>query len=238
MPYRIEYAKSGRAACKGPKACKDSGEDSKMEKGSLRLGSVTKMPGADGDSHDTAFWRHWGCVTEKVITNMRDEVGEAAELDGYEELTPEDQEKIKQAFVDGHVAESDLTPALKEGEEAKAASKAEKDTAKAAKEKEKEDAKAAKEAAKAEKEAAKAAKKAEQEAKKAEREAKKSEKAEKAPAKKTAKKSEEDGDNAVAEPLKKRSARSAAKTSYAENDDEREGEDADDVLPPAKKKRG
>lgn len=36
MPYRIEYAPSGRAACKGPQPCNGS----KIEKGALRLGAV------------------------------------------------------------------------------------------------------------------------------------------------------------------------------------------------------
>ena len=38
-------------------------------------------------------WRHWGCVTPKIITNMKKSFDEADELDGFDELKDEDKEK-------------------------------------------------------------------------------------------------------------------------------------------------
>ncbi|KZV91544.1 zf-PARP-domain-containing protein [Exidia glandulosa HHB12029] len=97
--YRIEYASSGRAKCKGPKPCSGS----PIEKGSLRLGTLVDMQGR------TSFtWKHWGCVTAKVLTNLKNKVGDVDDLDGYEELEPADQEKIKTAWEEGKVADEDI----------------------------------------------------------------------------------------------------------------------------------
>lgn len=41
MPYRIEYAGTGRAGCKGPQPCSGT----KIGKGELRLGSLTEING-------------------------------------------------------------------------------------------------------------------------------------------------------------------------------------------------
>lgn len=41
MPYRIEYASTGRASCHGPKPCAGS----KIEKGQVRLGTLTEIQG-------------------------------------------------------------------------------------------------------------------------------------------------------------------------------------------------
>lgn len=41
MPYRIEYASTGRASCKGPIPC----HGTKIEKGMLRLGAVVEVMG-------------------------------------------------------------------------------------------------------------------------------------------------------------------------------------------------
>ena len=57
--------------------------------------------------HDRA-WRHWGCTTPAIITNMKKSFSNADELDGFEDLQPADQEKIRQAWDDGHVADEDI----------------------------------------------------------------------------------------------------------------------------------
>lgn len=57
---------------------------------------------AEGNS---AFqWRHWGCTTAKQFENMKGSFDEAEELDGFEDLKPEDQERVKKAFEVGHGA--------------------------------------------------------------------------------------------------------------------------------------
>ncbi|KAI0747052.1 poly polymerase and DNA-ligase Zn-finger region-domain-containing protein [Daedaleopsis nitida] len=97
--YRLEYASTGRAKCTGPKPCKGS----QLPKGELRFGSLVDFQGK------TSFqWRHWGCVTPKIITNMKNSFNEADELDGFDDLSEEDQERIKKAWEDGHVAPEDV----------------------------------------------------------------------------------------------------------------------------------
>jgi hypothetical protein len=56
----------------------------------------------------TSAWRHWGCVTPTILKNMKKNFEDPAELDGYEDLKPEDQEKINKAYEDGHVADEDV----------------------------------------------------------------------------------------------------------------------------------
>ena len=57
--------------------------------------------------HDRA-WRHWGCTTSTIINNMKKSFSNADELDGFEDLQPTDQEKVRQAWDDGHVADEDV----------------------------------------------------------------------------------------------------------------------------------
>lgn len=54
-----------------------------------------------------------GCVTPKIIANLKEIVEEAGDekdytaLDGYEELSPENQAKVREALEQGHVADSE-----------------------------------------------------------------------------------------------------------------------------------
>ena len=57
---------------------------------------------------DCSVWRHWGCVTPKIITNVKNVHEEADDLDGFEDLTPEDQEKVRTAYDSGRVADEDI----------------------------------------------------------------------------------------------------------------------------------
>jgi len=69
----------------------------------MRVGSLVDFKG------NTSFaWRHWGCTTPKIIANMKKMFEEPSELDGYEELRPEDQAKVDKAWEDGHVADEDI----------------------------------------------------------------------------------------------------------------------------------
>ncbi|TFK70796.1 zf-PARP-domain-containing protein [Pluteus cervinus] len=111
--YRLEYAHSGRSSCKGPKPCTGTN----IPKGALRLGTPVDFRG-----NKSFAWRHWGCTTKKVIENIKKNFEDASELDGYEDLKPEDQAKIRQAYRDGHVANEDIPetarkPAREEGGE-------------------------------------------------------------------------------------------------------------------------
>merc|ERR1719203_2512572 len=78
--YVAEYAKSGRAGCKG---CKG-----KIEQGSLRLGTITAGPG----DYDMTAWRHLEC--QKKPKNL----SSVDEIEGLATLKAEDLEKIKEWF--------------------------------------------------------------------------------------------------------------------------------------------
>jgi hypothetical protein len=71
---------------------------------------MPKGPGSS-DKIDSWAWRHYGCTTKRQITNMKKDIGEdASELDGYEDLREEDQDKIKAAWEAGEVDEADSEP--------------------------------------------------------------------------------------------------------------------------------
>ena len=53
-------------------------------------------------------WRHWGCTTPLIIDNLKKSFSKADELDGFDELQPADQDKIRKAWDDGHVADKDV----------------------------------------------------------------------------------------------------------------------------------
>ncbi|KDQ60104.1 hypothetical protein JAAARDRAFT_125962 [Jaapia argillacea MUCL 33604] len=105
--YRLEYATSARAKCKGPKPCAGT----TITKGELRFGSLVDFRG-----HTNFAWRHWGCVTAKILSNAKANFSEASELDGYEELKPEDQAKIDKAWEDGKVADEDIPESARKPE--------------------------------------------------------------------------------------------------------------------------
>ncbi|KIM68259.1 hypothetical protein SCLCIDRAFT_1209678 [Scleroderma citrinum Foug A] len=97
--YRVEYASSARAKCKGPKPCSGTA----IVKGELRLGSLIDVRGAT-----SYVWRHWGCVTPKIISNIKNSVGDVEDLDGFDELKDEDKDRLRHAFEEGKVADADI----------------------------------------------------------------------------------------------------------------------------------
>jgi hypothetical protein len=50
-------------------------------------------------------WRHWGCTTPKLLTNIKRYVDSAEDLDGFEEVSEENQEKLKKGWEAGKVAD-------------------------------------------------------------------------------------------------------------------------------------
>ncbi|KAF9218969.1 zf-PARP-domain-containing protein, partial [Gyrodon lividus] len=97
--YRLDYASSARAKCKGPKPCAGT----TIPKGGLRLGSVVDFRGST-----TYVWRHWGCTTPKILSNMKGQFPSADELDGFEDLKDEDKDRVQRAFDEGKVADDDI----------------------------------------------------------------------------------------------------------------------------------
>ncbi|TFK41503.1 poly polymerase and DNA-ligase Zn-finger region-domain-containing protein [Crucibulum laeve] len=133
--YRLEYATSARAKCKGPAPCKGT----TIQKGEFRVGTLVDFRG------NTSFaYRHWGCTTPKIFENMKKSFEDPSELDGYDDLKPEDQAKVKESWQQGHVAEGDIPASAKkddgaaegEEEEEKPKKKAKKTAAKKADESE------------------------------------------------------------------------------------------------------
>jgi hypothetical protein len=59
---------------------------------------------------------------------MQELYSDPSNLDGFDDLKPEDKDRISKALQDGHVAEDDIPESAKEGEEKKAASRKRNDT--------------------------------------------------------------------------------------------------------------
>ncbi|BGP53039.1 hypothetical protein JCM8202_004123 [Rhodotorula sphaerocarpa] len=97
--YTMGYAKLGTSKCKGPKPCSGT----KIPKGSLRFGTQITIAG-----NTSWAWRHYGCITSKQFENLKADFEEPDEVDGFEELTPEDQEKFRKAYAQGHVDDEDI----------------------------------------------------------------------------------------------------------------------------------
>jgi Poly(ADP-ribose) polymerase and DNA-Ligase Zn-finger region len=61
-------------------------------------------------------WRHWGCTTSTIIDNMKKSFSSADELDGFDELQPVDQEKVRKAWEDNQVADEDIPETARKAE--------------------------------------------------------------------------------------------------------------------------
>lgn len=82
-----------------------------ITKDTIRFGTIVDFKG-----NKSFAWRHWGCVTAKQLTNIKESVGSASDLDGYDELKDEDKAKLDTAFEVGHVAEEDIPETAKGGD--------------------------------------------------------------------------------------------------------------------------
>ncbi|KAL1857895.1 hypothetical protein Plec18167_001701 [Paecilomyces lecythidis] len=98
-----EEASTGRAGCQN-KECKD--QKIKIAKGEFRLGTWV-----DTERFQSFFWRHWGCVTPKIVAGLKESLDEAngdySGIDGYDELSSENQDKVREAIEQGHISDSD-----------------------------------------------------------------------------------------------------------------------------------
>ncbi|KAJ7477233.1 poly polymerase and DNA-ligase Zn-finger region-domain-containing protein, partial [Mycena galericulata] len=105
-----EYASSNRAKCKGG-FITTQWLGTTLKKGELRFGTLVDIQGK------TSFaWRHWGCVTSRVLTNLKEKHDEAADIDGFEELTEEDKARVTAAYEAGHVADEDIPDSARKPE--------------------------------------------------------------------------------------------------------------------------
>lgn len=93
LPYKAEYAKSGRASCKG---CKNS-----IDKDTLRMAIMVQSPRFDGKM---PLWYHFDCFFKKKLLTS---VGDVA---NFQSLRYEDQQRIKNKVVgEGSDASSSTT---------------------------------------------------------------------------------------------------------------------------------
>ena len=86
--YLLEYAKSGRATCKG--ACKTV-----IEKNELRFGVQVEIGG-----HASTFYRKLGCVTPKQVTNILGKLNSAEAIPGFESLKAADKTCLTEQTAD------------------------------------------------------------------------------------------------------------------------------------------
>ncbi|CCU77469.1 zf-PARP type zinc finger protein [Blumeria hordei DH14] len=111
----IEVASSGRAGCQSTD-CKKAG--TKIAKDELRMGTWVDIPDRGGSWR----WRHWGCVTGKVLLNIREALDPAGSgnydwdlLDGYQGSEknslnnfPELQAKVRRVISQGFIDYEDF----------------------------------------------------------------------------------------------------------------------------------
>lgn len=83
LPFRAEYAKSGRAGCK---TCKEP-----IAQGSLRLATMTRSPFFDGMQPN---WNHYACFFKRQRPRDVSEIGH------YATLKYEDQKRIKETMAE------------------------------------------------------------------------------------------------------------------------------------------
>ncbi|KAL0079014.1 hypothetical protein F4703DRAFT_1742099, partial [Phycomyces blakesleeanus] len=102
---------SNRSKCKGPKTLCHR-EDRTIRVSELRMGVEVESGKYTGTS-----WKHWTCVTPKVIENMKASLSDPSEIEGWDSLREEDVEKIEKAWEDGEIPEEDR-PAKEEKNEA------------------------------------------------------------------------------------------------------------------------
>lgn len=113
-----EISPNNRAGCKNTE-CKREGI--KIPKGQIRYGTFVTAA-----NFQSWAWKHWyvlsslmpfpslirsacrGCVTPKQISNLKVSIGDdLSQLDGYEELPEDFQEKVARALEQGHIDDDD-----------------------------------------------------------------------------------------------------------------------------------
>lgn len=96
----LEESPNNRAGCQNAE-CKKAAI--KITKGELRYAIQVTI-----NEHQSWQYRHWGCVTPKQISNLIETTeGDTELVDGFDELSDENQEKIKFALENGHIPDED-----------------------------------------------------------------------------------------------------------------------------------
>ncbi|TFK73969.1 hypothetical protein BDN72DRAFT_789912 [Pluteus cervinus] len=96
------YSRSARARCHAAPPC----QGSLLPIGTLRYGQTMKT-----EIGETVEWRHWGCVTSAILTQLARVKLDSVE--GFSELAFADQQKIRTAASKGHVDLADIPSSAK-----------------------------------------------------------------------------------------------------------------------------
>ncbi|KAG1441511.1 hypothetical protein G6F56_011449 [Rhizopus delemar] len=68
--------------------------------GELRMGAdIEKMKGV--------IWRHWTCCSDQVFENMRKTISGPEELNGWNELREDDQERVRRGWNEGSIPDNE-----------------------------------------------------------------------------------------------------------------------------------
>ncbi|KAG1041717.1 hypothetical protein G6F43_012051 [Rhizopus delemar] len=71
-----------------------------VTKGELRLG-------VEVEQFHGITWRHWACCTPQVIRNMHTALSGPEELNGWDELREDDQERIRRTWEEGKIPDNE-----------------------------------------------------------------------------------------------------------------------------------
>ncbi|WBW73904.1 zf PARP type zinc finger protein Hpz2 [Schizosaccharomyces osmophilus] len=110
--YRVEIAANSRSKCKGSLCGR-----AKIPAGVVRFGTFV-----DSGRFQSWAWKHWGCVTPRMLKNIKNRLGEddlKNTLDGITALPDECIDKIIRAVQEGHVDVKDERESRKIGNEVK-----------------------------------------------------------------------------------------------------------------------
>ncbi|KAK7922991.1 hypothetical protein PG985_007062 [Apiospora marii] len=113
MPYRVELAPDGRAACQDSQ-CQMF--EHKIPQGALRFGTWVELPFMTCGQWK---WKHWGCVSGRQLRNLQAAIysgnneGGAynwAKIEGFDGLAefPEVQARIRRVVAQGHIDDADF----------------------------------------------------------------------------------------------------------------------------------
>ena len=61
-------------------------------------------------------WRHWGCVTPRILQKWQTVFNETSDIDGYDELTEADKRKVDKAVEEGKVDDADIPDSARKPE--------------------------------------------------------------------------------------------------------------------------
>lgn len=133
--WKVDYAArggQGRATCKDALCLErqEQGGVKTIEKGALRIGRRVLMDAENGGGHVAIMWHHARCIFNTFLRARKDTrtITSEADLDGFENILPEDQEILRRLMdgseglknarfrsFDGGAASSTKTPQKRDG---------------------------------------------------------------------------------------------------------------------------